>query len=128
MRIKHLILSLLGLGAVGCSAFKNLDTESFSLRARETGVILIDVRTPEEFAEGHIPGAVNIDWKESDFLDEVKASCPLSSPLAVYCRSGRRSAAAAKALSKAGYKVLNLKGGYLAWTEAGKEGVKSGNN
>ena len=56
-----------------------------------------------------------------DFLGNVDAAFDASEPIYLYCRSGRRSAAAAKALSKAGYKkVFNLLGGFNAWTEAGK--------
>jgi rhodanese-related sulfurtransferase/peroxiredoxin len=85
------------------------------------GAFILDVRTPEEFAEGSIPGAVNVDWNGEDFLSKVDAVFDAAEPLYLYCRSGRRSADASKALTKAGYKkVFNLLGGYNAWTEAGK--------
>ena len=120
--MKHLFFMALSfLCLFSCSAgYKNLDVEQFASAVKE-GACILDVRTPEEFAEGSIPGAVNVDWNGEDFLAKVDAIFDASDPLYLYCRSGRRSAAASKALSKAGYKkVFNLTGGYNAWTEAGK--------
>ena len=104
-----------------CSAgTKDLNVEQFASAVAE-GACALDVRTPEEFAEGCIPGAVNIDWNGEGFLGKVDAAFDASEPVYLYCRSGRRSAAAAKVLAKAGYKkVYNLLGGYNAWAEAGK--------
>lgn len=79
---------------------------------------LLDVRTPQEFVQGYIPGAINIDAEESIFVEAVKARIPKEKKLAVYCRSGRRSADAAQKLVAAGYDVTDLDGGILAWQEA----------
>ena len=108
-------------GLFSCSAgFKDLNVGQFASAVAD-GACVLDVRTPEEFAEGCIPGAVNIDWNGESFLGKVDAVFDASEPVYLYCRSGRRSAAAARALSKAGYKkVFNLQGGYDAWSEAGK--------
>lgn len=57
--------------------------------------ISVDARTPQEFIEGHIPGAVNIDINSKDFIRQA-ASLDKTSPVAVYCRSGRRSKVAAE--------------------------------
>ena len=106
-------------GLFSCkAAYRDLDVQGFS-DAVSAGAALIDVRTPEEYGEGHLRGAVNVDAASADFLTRVESLYGKSDPVYVYCRSGRRSADAASRLSKAGYQVVNLKGGILAWTEAG---------
>ena len=116
--IKYMsLLSLLGLFACG-NSFTNLSVDEFE---SSTGnMALIDVRTAEEYADGHLRNASNVDWYADDFLSQIQSAYPSQTPLAIYCRSGRRSADAAKKLAKAGYTVYNLLGGYLAWTEASK--------
>ena len=86
--------------------------------AGHTSVVVLDVRTADEFAEGHIARAVNIDVKQSDFMDKAKATLPKGKTIAVYCRSGRRSANACEQLSSEGFKTYNLKGGIIAWNNA----------
>ena len=76
---------------------------------------LLDVRTPEEYGEGHIPGAINIDWTGDGFAEKVKSEVQTGDKLAIYCRSGRRSAEAANNLTNDGYRVADLDGGVLAW-------------
>ena len=80
---------------------------------------LLDVRTPEEYRSGCIPGAVNFDVQSAEFLKNVEGSIPPGSKLAIYCRSGRRTVDAARILSGAGYEVSDLEGGILAWEKAG---------
>ncbi len=78
-----------------------------------SGARVIDVRTPEEFVSGHVPGAVNIPYDEiARRLAEVG---PKDAPVVLYCRSGRRSGIAAEELAKAGYtKVFDLQSA-TAW-------------
>ena len=83
--------------------------------AADSNVVILDVRTADEYAEGHIKGAILIDQFKSDFLEQAKAKLPTEKTIAVYCRSGRRSANAAGILAKEGYKPVNLKGGIIAW-------------
>ena len=122
MRFMSLLTALLGV--LSCSNVTNLDVDDFDTLAAKPDVFLVDVRTPEEYAEGHLRGASNIDWKAPDFLEQVTSACPKDTRVAVYCRTGRRSAEAAKALSKAGYDVANLTGGIVGWQEAGKPVTK----
>lgn len=110
------ILSLLGLFACG-SGYNNLSTEEFAKAIAAGEMAVVDVRTPDEYAAGHLHGASNCDWFAKDFLQKMEAAFPKETQLAVYCRSGKRSAAAAAKLAKAGYKVTNMLGGYLAWTQ-----------
>ncbi len=114
------ILSLFGIFSCNAQGYKNLDIDAFAQKAAEPAVALVDIRTADEYAEGHLEGAANIDWFGKDFLTQIEAKYPKETPLAIYCRSGRRSAAAAKALSKAGYEVYNMLGGIKAWTAAEK--------
>jgi rhodanese-related sulfurtransferase len=74
----------------------------------------VDARTPEEFSEGHIPGAVNMDVKSADFDAQIATLNPVR-PVAVYCRSGRRSKLAAERMTNAGLQVTELAEGILSW-------------
>lgn len=85
----------------------------------DTDISLIDVRTPEEFAEGYIPGAINIDSSDSDFAENIMSRFKAPAKIALYCRSGRRSGEAASLLSTQGYEIFDLDGGILAWEKDG---------
>ena len=106
----------------GCGNTKNnesvktVNVEEFAEKMAQQDVRLIDVRTPKEYAEGHLVGAENIDVKAADFAERIK---DLKGTVAVYCRGGRRSIKAAEQLSKQGCTVYNLDGGILAWQKAG---------
>lgn len=105
-----------------CKGYKDLTVNEFeTMLAQDATVQLVDVRTPEEFAENHLPGALNIDWKADGFAEKVQAQLAKERPVMVYCRSGRRSAAAAAMLDGLGFRTFNMKGGILAWIEAGKQ-------
>ena len=79
---------------------------------------IIDVRTPEEFENGHLPNAKNIDWNGNDF-DQQIANLDKSKPVFVYCLSGGRSSSAAKKMRSEGFKeVYELKGGIMKWRAA----------
>ena len=115
------LLTALGLTtACGQGNFENVDVAEFAELTENQNVVVLDVRTAEEFAEGHIEGAILIDQGQDDFMEKAKATLPLDKTIAIYCRSGRRSANAAERLATENYKCVNLKGGILAWKEAGK--------
>ena len=99
---------------------ENYNVEQFGELIKDTTVVLLDVRTPQEFAEGCIEGALNIDVKDSLFMNNVQAAIPAGAKVAVYCRSGRRSMMAAEQMVEKGYVLVNLEGGILAWQEAAK--------
>jgi rhodanese-related sulfurtransferase len=88
------------------------------------GAQLLDVRTKGEWDEGHLKGATRVTVTEDGYLDKAKAVLDPKKPVVVYCRSGRRSAEAAKQLRAAGYTVHDLAGGITAWQKAGKPVVK----
>ena len=115
------LLAMIGLtSACGHQEYDETDVEGFAKLLRQPDVVLLDVRTAEEYAAGHIEGALHIDQGQGSFLKVVQAEVSTEQTIAVYCRSGRRSARAAAILAAAGYKVTNLRGGILAWTHAGK--------
>ena len=115
------LLAMLVLNtACGQKNFEDADVQVFSELIEDSCVIVLDVRTPSEFAEGHIANAVNIDQGQSDFIEKTRAALPTDKRIAIYCRSGRRSANAAGRLAAEGYRCVNLKGGIIAWKEAGK--------
>ena len=126
-RILTCLLAVLGLNtACGQQNFENTDVQGFAELVKDTNVVVLDVRTADEFAEGHIERAVNIDYKKDDFMDRAKAALPTGKTIAIYCRSGRRSANAASLLAPEGYVLVNLKGGIIDWQNAGMPVVKAG--
>lgn len=120
-KILTCLLAVLGLtSACGQGNFENTDVQGFAELIADSSVVILDVRTASEFAEGHIQGAILIDQGQSDFIEKAKAALPTDKTIAVYCRSGRRSANAAGRLADIGYRCVNLKGGIIAWREEGK--------
>lgn len=88
------------------------------------GVQILDVRTREEWKEGHLKGATLATVTEDGFLKKAKDALDPKKPVLVYCRSGGRSAKAAKQLREAGFTVYDLAGGITAWQKAGKPVIK----
>ena len=86
---------------------------------QDENALLLDVRRPDEFAEGHLKGAQLLNWLEADRFKEGAQGLDKTKTLYVYCRSGRRSNEAANFLAEQGYKVVDMKGGILAWKDAG---------
>lgn len=79
-------------------------------------VQLVDVRTPEEFLAGHIDKAKNINFNDPNFKQTIATSLNKNKPVAIYCRSGRRSASALIILKEMGFKdIYDLEGGFLNW-------------
>lgn len=124
--MKNIFLSLSVLLIVACSCVKaqegvNLvDSNKFEQEIKEPTSQIVDVRTPEEFAEGHIAKAVNMNVNDTDFESKI-ATLDKEKPVMVYCRSGVRSAKAAGILKEKGFKqVYDLDGGIIGWNEANK--------
>ena len=100
-----------------------IDPATFAATLSQPGVVVLDVRTPAEFAAGHLPGAVNIDVESAGFDAQV-AALDKNATYAVYCRSGNRSAVALGKMSDAGIaKAVHLGGGINAWAAAGGQVV-----
>ena len=109
---------------VSNDAFKSVGNDEFEQLLKDSAVVLLDVRTKSEFDEGHLKNAILIDVKTDSFMMAARDRLPKDKVIAVYCRSGRRSVAAAERLSAEGYQVVNLEGGILSWIKAGKEVVR----
>lgn len=97
---------------------KSLSSVEFKKLVDAKSVVLIDVRTIEEFAEGHIAGAINLDVNSADFVAKIK-KLSRNKPLALYCRSGHRSKLAASKIAGLGYVIYDLNSGFKDWLQAG---------
>jgi len=120
--MKKLLITLMtALLLVACGQSQDMPITEFSASNLEHGAVLVDVRTPEEFGEGHLEGALNIDWFSPDF-DAQWGSVDKDKTVYVYCKVGGRSAKAQEKLKAMGYShVVNLTGGYDAYLAAGKK-------
>ena len=117
-----LAISLLGLQfcAQGQGEKRVLDARTFAKEISQTpDALILDVRTPEEFAGGHLDKAVNVDWNSGNF-DAWAKKVDKEANIMVYCLSGGRSASAGAALRLAGFKhVTEMEGGIMKWKAAG---------
>lgn len=96
-----------------------VDAATFALAMRAPGTIIVDVRTPAEYASGHLPSAINVDVDGADFAAKI-ASLAKDVPYAVYCHSGNRSAVAVSRMTADGFThPYHLAGGITAWAAAG---------
>ena len=124
MKIVKFTLIILGASLLlaGCSSGDSnslLNASKFQQEITKAGVVVLDVRTPDEYAAGHIIQAVNIDVEATDFASKI-VSLDKNVVYAVYCHSGRRSAIAIEKLKAAGFTSLfELKDGIAAWQAAG---------
>ena len=102
--------------------FKTVEVKEFDKFISDTTVVLLDVRTPAEYAEGHIPGTdFNIDVLEATYTKIATEKLPKDKPVALYCRSGNRSKKAAAILAEKGFEVVELGSGFRGWVAAGKK-------
>ena len=82
-------------------------------------IILLDVRSPEEYAQGHIKHAKNVNYFDADFMDQI-LKLDKNEEIYLYCKGGKRSNNAANKLKQAGFtKIYDLKGGIVNWTNQG---------
>ena len=90
------------------------------IESQDSQLVVLDVRTAKEFADGHVPGAINISHDELEArIRELEGS--RDKDVVVYCRSGRRTGIALGILERAGFKrIYHLEGDYLGWTAAGR--------
>ena len=93
-----------------------LSPEAFKSKLESTpGAVVVDVRTPEEISTGFIKGAINIDFKDPTFEENIK-TLDKSKPYFVYCLSGKRSGSAAEIMEEAGFnEVYTLEDGLQRW-------------
>ena len=101
--------------------FKTVPVKEFAWLIEDASVQRLDVRTMAEYSEGHIPGTININVLDDSFAVMADSTLQKDKPVALYCRSGKRSKKAAAILSEKGYKVYELDKGFNAWQEAGEK-------
>tara|TARA_R110002020_G_scaffold137434_2_gene306540 strand:+ start:76574 stop:76933 length:360 start_codon:yes stop_codon:yes gene_type:complete len=112
----YLLIGFLTLAQVVFGQFKTQKIGTFK-SMDSSKAVLVDVRTPSEFREGHLEGAVNMDWLDPSAFGAKIKDIPKNKVVYVYCKAGGRSLQAAQKLDSLGYQVINLSGGYDAWTE-----------
>ena len=101
--------------------FKEVAAADYEKRRTRGKAVVLDVRSPEEFAKAHVPGAVNIDINAPGFAEQV-SRFDKSKPILVNCHAGSRGAIASAALARLGFKtVCNLEGGLAAWEKDGHQ-------
>lgn len=118
MGILTMLCSLIGCNAKS-EGFKSLSVDEYAKAIEDTTIVRLDVRTAEEYADGHIANALNIDVLKDDFENKTNARLPKDKVIAVNCRSGKRSKNAARILVKNGFKVIELDAGYNDWIAKG---------
>ncbi len=101
-------------------SFESLSVGDFADVISDPEVQRLDVRTVAEYSEGHIPGSVNVNVLDESFAAVADSVLLPSRPVALYCRSGKRSKKAARILSEKGFKVYELSTGFNGWVEAGQ--------
>ena len=96
-----------------------ITTETFTTLNKQPGTIILDVRTPEELAEGQIPGAINIDFYSASFEEELK-KLDTQKTIIAYCRSGGRSSKTCELLTSFGHEKVYNYGGFDRWLRENK--------
>lgn len=124
--MKTVFLSIVLLLSITASVFaqnkSNVKADEFDKAIKKKGIQLLDVRRPAEYEEGHIKGSTLANWEDKAEFEKHAQHLDKNKPVYVYCRSGKRSSAAADFLSEKGFKnVINLEGGILEWKQEGKE-------
>lgn len=124
MRKVIALVAVLLIGLSACAgesnaAVTNLNVSEFANVLATEDVVILDVRTPAEFADGHIANAINIDAQSGNFAAEIEG-LDKTKTYAVYCRSGNRSGTATQIMAEAGFsKLYNMNGGTIDWTNSG---------
>lgn len=122
--VSFILLIICAFTNCGGQNFRSVNAADFEQIIKQPDVIVLDSRTAQEYADGHISNAVNIDVKLDDFEQKAVSTLDKTKTIAVYCRSGRRSKIAAATLAKNGFTVVELDCGIICWASAGKEVVK----
>lgn len=131
MRKWALAVIMVALALCGCAASAKWDggyrqigmEEAVAMMELERGYLILDVRSPEEFAERHIPGAINLP-NEAIGVEEISELPDKEQRILVYCRSGNRSKQAAEKLAKLGYTNIVEFGGIKDWPGETVSGAK----
>ena len=123
-----LVSVVMAVALIGCSSVAQTVTarEAFDLvqdHERNPEFVIVDVRTPDDFADGHLANAINIDFNADSFRDNLN-SLDKSNTYLIYCRSGNRSAQALTTMNDLGFSDVHDMGGIIDWTAEGFPIVK----
>jgi rhodanese-related sulfurtransferase len=124
IRFATAFVALMLINACDTNAQNAIAPAAFETKIAAPSVQLVDVRTPQEFANGHLANAQNVNFNDPEFKQKI-ALLDKSKPIAVYCGVGGRSGKASKILVELGFKdITDLAGGITAWAAANKKMVK----
>lgn len=132
VNIKLLMILFIAITQLNCKQKEVADNQNGSVevvtpadfKEKSKGQLIIDIRTPQEFQQGYIEGAVNINYFDRDFLEKI-SQYDKSKPVFVYCRSGNRTSSASRKIAVLGFeKVYDLQGGILNWMRNNNQIVK----
>lgn len=125
-KLKLILIALITITFISCNCTQKKDTAVVEIISMEdlqnagASIQLVDVRTPEEYSEGYILNAKNVNFNADNFM-ELMSEFDKDEPVYVYCMVGGRSGKSAAALKEAGFtKIFDYKGGYKEWTAEGK--------
>lgn len=105
------------------ASVKKVSLKDFDAMRAEEGTVVLDVRTPREFNAGHVPGAVNVDWRARDFADQV-GKLDKSKRYVLHCLGGVRSKAASQKMAEMGFaQLFDYSGGWMEYSKASGEPV-----
>lgn len=115
-----IVACLFPMLATAAEPVKNVTSDEAAKLVAENKVTVLDVRTPEEFEEGHIKGAKNVDIMDKGFEKKL-ATVDKSKPVLVHCQAGGRSKRSLPKLEQAGFgQIYHLEEGFAGWQKAGK--------
>jgi len=121
------VVSVVFMLVSSCSIGQNkneIQIDAFQNKIATENYTLVDVRTAEEYANGHLEGALNIDYFSATFSEDI-GKLGFETPVLVYCRSGNRSGKSMKIMYDMGFKeVKNLIGGYKGWMSENNSVIK----
>jgi rhodanese-related sulfurtransferase len=128
--VKLMLFVLVTVLGISCNTKSQSQSDAIivltptEFKEKSTNQTIIDIRTPQEFSQGHIEGAVNINYYDSNFMDQI-AKYDKNQPIFIYCRSGNRTSSASRKMADFGFKQINdLEGGILYWIKNNNETVK----
>jgi len=124
---KFLFTALIGLAFLQANAQEKIDAAKMEEVIAKPQTQILDVRTSDEYAAGHIPNSVNVDWKEKEKFAESIKDLDKNQPVYVYCLGGGRSKQAAQFLTENGFKVFDYSGGMMNWRNEEKPEIKPSN-
>ena len=133
IKLKFGVVLLMLFISVGCNSKPPLNEQEKSaihvvkpteFKEKSKNQVIIDIRTPQEFSQGHIEGAINLNYFDHSFTHQI-GKYDKSKPIFLYCRSGNRTSSAAAKIAKLGFEeVYDLQGGIMSWSKENLQIIK----